>query len=339
MLNTIPFEIPAKFVAQLAAGDLVRYGSILKSPATGQIVAHLQETASAQNVISTILSPVSLPLKVVDTAVNGYTALKVTKIDSQVGEIGTQVTEIATQMGQANAQINHLGTMMQTLQSLQVATLGLSLVGVGVSVAGFIYMRKRFNALDGRLNQVIDTIREGFDNQRKADLRKETSRIRGLIQRAEHAKEFSNPQSEYREVAAALADQAAYFEGEVSFVLTTRGTIPADLFWQLTQALMLCNNVRIDCGIRSNELQHTLRTSEKVATEYQNLFNPLTPASFDGSVENSLNTVKVLRDITDSAASKPYLIDYLRTRRIPGEEYVHALEQEEENPLLMLSAS
>ena len=61
--------------------------------------------------------------------------------------------------------------------------------------------------------------------------------------------------------------------------------------------------------------------------------------SFEGTVENGLNTVKVLRDISDSAASKPYLIDYLRTRRIAGDEYLSKLEQEKENPLLMLKAS
>ena len=102
---------------------------------------------------------------------------------------------------------------------------------------------------------------------------------------------------------------------------------------------MLCNNVRIDCDMRSNELKYALRTAETVGSEYQRLFNPLTPMSFEGTVENGLNTVKVLRDISDSAASKPYLIDYLRTRRIAGDEYVNALEQEQQNSLLMLRTS
>ena len=322
MLSTIPFEIPAKFAAQLATGDLVRYGGLLKDVGTGQIVAHLQETGIAQSVLSSLVSgaptPLSLVSGLVNTGTGVYTAV-------QVGKIGTQISQ--------------LQTMMETLQSLQVATLGLSLVGVGVSVAGFLYMRKRFNALDGRLDQVIDAIHTGFENQRKADLRAQMSRTNGLIQRAEHAKELSNPQSAYREVAAALADQAAYFEGEISFTLSTKGPIPVELFWQLAQSLMLCNNVRIDCDMRSNELKHALSVAESGALKYHNLFKKLTPVSFGGSVENGLNTVKVLRDITDSAASKPYLIDYLRTRRIAGDEYVNALEQEQQHPFLMLKTS
>jgi hypothetical protein len=314
MLSTIPFEVPAQFVAQLATGELVRFGSILKSASTGQIVAHLQETGVAQAVLSSLpssLNPLSVVADIANLGVNIHTAV----------------------------QVGQLKVMMETLQSLQVATLGLSLVGVGVSVAGFLYMRKRFNALDGRLDQVMNAIQTGFENQQKSALQAQMSRTKGLIQRAEHAKELSNPQTEYREVAAALADQASFFDGEISILLTTKGSIPAEFFWQLTQSLMLCNNVRIDCGLRSNELSHTLRTAEKVATEYQGLFNPLTPTSFNGSVENGLGMVRVLRDITDSAASKPYLIDHLRTCRISGDDYVHALEQEKKNPLLALKAS
>jgi hypothetical protein len=318
----IPFEIPANFATQLAAGELVRYGSILKSAATGQIVGHLQETGVVQGLLSSLApsvsSPLSLASNLVNLAPNIYTAI---------------------QTGRIKAEISQIKTMMGTLQSMQVATLGLSLVGLGVSVGSFFYMRKRFNAVEARLDQIVDAINEGFDGLRKAALREQRSRTKGLIQRAEHAREHSNPKSLYEDVAAKLAEQAAYFEGEISFMVTAKGSIPADLFWQLTQSLMLCNNVRLDCGIRNNELQHTLRTSEEVATEYQGLFNSLTPTDFDGSIEDGLRTVRVLRDITDSAASKPYLIDYLRTRRIAGDEYLSKLEQEKENPLLMLKAS
>ena len=322
MMSAIPFEIPTKWSAQLATGELVRYGGLLKDVGTGKIVAHLQETGVAQSVLSSLVSGAPTPLSLVSGLINASTGVYTAV---QVGQIGTQ--------------INQLKTMVETLQSLQVATLGLSLAGVGASVAGFLYMRKRFNALDGRLDQIIDTMNTAFEDQRKADLRARMSRTKGLIQRAEHAKDLSNPQPEYREVASALADQAAYFDGELSITLSTKDRIPVDFFWQLVQSLMLCNNVRIDCDMRSNELKYALRTAETVGSEYQRLFNPLTPMSFEGTVENGLNTVKVLRDISDSAASKPCLIDYLRTRRNAGDEYVNALEQEQQNSLLMLRTS
>lgn len=320
MLNAIPFEMPAKFAADLAAGELVRYGAILKSPVTGQIVGHLQETGLGQSLLANAVSAASMAnpaTGIANLATNAYTSYKVT----QVG-----------------AQVSQLQGMVQTLQSLQVATAGLSLVGGGVSVAGFLYMRKRFDALDGQFDRLADIIRTGIDDLRKSALRAQMSKTKGLLQRAKRASEHADPVAEYRNVAAALADQAAFFEGEASNLLTAREEIPSAALWQLVQALVLCNNVRIDCWIRSNDLNYTLGITSDVASEYEGLFLTLSPLSFDVSPEKGLDIIRVLRDITDSAASKPYLIDHLRTRRIAGPEYLAALEREQENPLLILKA-
>ncbi|MFZ2856496.1 hypothetical protein, partial [Acidovorax sp.] len=72
------------------------------------------------------------------------------------------------------------------------------------------------------------------------------------------AQALSDPRPEFSKVAAGLADQAAYFEGEIAFIVKTNGPIDPDVFWQLAQMLMLCNSVRIDCRIRTNELRHAL---------------------------------------------------------------------------------
>lgn len=315
MLSTVPFDYPARLLADIAAGNIIRYGTILKDAGTGRIVAHMQESGVAQSLFSAVSSGIPTPLSLVADAINVSSGLYT-----------------AVQIGQ-------LKTMMETLQSLQIATLGVSLVGVGVSVAGFLYMHKRFNSLDGRIDQLIETVKAGFESQAKAVLRTHMSRTKSLVQRARQAHALSDPRSEYAEVAAGLADQAAYFESEVSVMISTKGKINLELFWQLAQVLVLCNNIRIDCRMRTNELRHALAISETIATEYQNLFDPITPVSFDTSATDGLATVRVLRDATDAAASKPYLIDYLRTRRIEGCDYITSLECEKENPLLILKVT
>lgn len=312
-MSAIPFEIPAKFLAGLNTGDIIRFGTILKDAHTGHILGHVQESGFAQAALSLVTSGASSPLSLVPEVVNAgagiYTAI----------------------------QMSQLKAMMAALQSLQIATLGVSLVGVGVSVAGFLYMRKRFNSLDGRIDQLIDAVNLGFESQQKAMLRQNMSRTKGLVQRAEQAKSLSDPRSEYSEVASGLADQAAYFEGEISFMISTKDKANLDMFWQLAQVLMLCNSVRIDCRMRTNELRHAQDVSQSIALEYQNLFEPITPVSFQGtSPENGLAMVKVLRDVTDAAASKPYLIDYLRTRRFDGQDYIESLDREKNSPLLIL---
>ncbi|QXL84638.1 hypothetical protein [Comamonas sp. NLF-1-9] len=312
----IPFEIPAQYVAKLATGELVRYGAILKSAGTGKIVAHLQETGIAQQALSSLASPILAPVSLVSNAVNAgsgiYTAVQVSKIKA----------------------------MVEALQSLQVTTLGLSLAGIGVSVAGFVYTRKRFNDLDEQLNQMAGLIETGFANQRHRELRAQISRTGGLVERARFAKDLSNPQREYREIAAMMADQSAYFDGEALALISQKEPIASDQFWQLTHSLMLCNNVRIDCGLRGNELNHTVRTAETIAASYQKLFDRLTPVSFNNlDPRRAMETIAVLRDASDSAASKPYLIDFLRTRGINGDEYLDVLEQDDRNPVLALKTT
>lgn len=45
------FEVPRQFVAQVASGQVDRFGAILKEVATGRIVGHLQETGAMQGAL------------------------------------------------------------------------------------------------------------------------------------------------------------------------------------------------------------------------------------------------------------------------------------------------
>jgi hypothetical protein len=311
-LISIPFTYPAEMLADVASGAVVRYGSLLKDAVTGKIVAHMQEGSVAQSLLSLagsgIPNPVSMAADVFNAGTNVYTAVQVSK----------------------------LRAMMETLQALQVATLGVSLVGLGVSVAGFAYMHKRFNSLDERIDQIIDVINIGFANQHKAALRGGISRARGILQRASHAHELANPGPEYSRVAASLAEHAAYFEGELAFLGSEARDINHELYWQISQFLILCNSVRIDCELRNNELRHATVVAEEIAGEYRRLFDTLSPSSFDAPVDKSSRLVQILRDATDAAATKPYLIDYIRVAGFKGPEYLTSLESEKEEPILLL---
>jgi hypothetical protein len=315
LFSQIPFDLPLRFLPGLTTGDIVRYGAILKDAGTGRILGHLQESGVAQSLLSQALSSAASPLSLVSSVVNTgssiYTAI----------------------------QVRQLKAMMETLQALQIATLGVSLIGVGVSVAGFVYMRKRFNSLDGRIEKLMDAVKAGFENLEKSGFRQQMSATKSLVQRAELAKSMNDPAKEYKEVAAQLADQAAFFEGEIAFQISARGPINHDTFWLLAQLWMLSNSVRVDCQIRADELLNAQHVSERIAGEYQDLFERIGPASFDADHAEGRATVKILRDATDLAHSKPFLLDYLRTRRIAGPAYIDNLEREKEQPLLVLSAT
>ncbi|MCK6391935.1 MAG: hypothetical protein L6Q40_13145, partial [Azonexus sp.] len=108
MLTNIPFEIPANLMSEYLAGNVVRFGTILKNANTGAIVGHMQESGIGQALLSAVTSgtpsPFSLAINAINVGSGLYTAV----------------------------QVRQLKTMIETLQSLQVATIGVSLVGVGV---------------------------------------------------------------------------------------------------------------------------------------------------------------------------------------------------------------
>jgi hypothetical protein len=315
MLSQIPFDLPVKFLPGLASGEIVRYGTLLKHTGTGQILGHLQETGIAQNLISNALSSVTSPISLVSSVLNAgasvYTAV----------------------------QVRQLKAMMETLQAFQIATLGVSLIGVGVSVGGFLYMRKRFNNLDSRLDKLLDTVKTGFENLEKSGVRQQMSRTKSLVQRAELARTMMDSSKEYKEVAAQLGEQAAYFEGEIVHLISTKGSINHHTFWLLAQLWMLCNSVRLDCQIRANELRNALHVSEKIAIEYQGVFERIGPTSFDVDHTEGRSTVRFFRDATDAAHTKPFLLDYLRTHQLDGPSYIESLEREAEQPMLFLKVS
>ncbi|MBK9684509.1 MAG: hypothetical protein IPO59_14955 [Betaproteobacteria bacterium] len=302
MFGQIPFGLPLRFLPGLASGDIVRYGAILKEAGTGRILGHLQESGIAQSLLSQALSsatsPLSLASSVVNTGSSIYTAV----------------------------QVRQLKAMMETLQALQVATLGVSLVGVGVSVAGFLYMRKRFNSLDGRLDRLIDAVEAGFENLERSGSGSQMLAHQSLVQRAELARSMIDPPKEYKEVAASWLNRRPS-EGEIVFQISTKSPINHDTFWLFAQLWMLCNSVRVDCQIRANELLNAQHVSERIG-----------PASFNTDHLEGRATVKILRDATDSAHSKPFLLDYLRTRRIEGPAYLDSLEREKEQSMLVLPA-
>lgn len=315
MLNQILFEYPAKFLAHGLPENVVRYGAILKDADTGRIVGHMQESGLGQSLIDMVGSGLPSPLSLVSEPINIgtglYTATKITQLHA----------------------------MVQTLQVLQVATLGVSLVGVGISVAGFVHMHKRLNNVDQKLDQVLNVITSGFEDQRKARLREHIGMTKSRAQQVKNAAALSEPETEYARLASAISEQAAYFEGEVSFMISGKAKIKPELFWQLTQLLILCNNVRIDCSLRRNELRHALKTSEGIAADYERLFDGLSPVSFEAPLDQGSQLAQALRDVTDTAASKPYLIDHLHTRQIDGREYLQRIEAEEAHPLLIIKAA
>jgi hypothetical protein len=323
------FEVPARYAAQFASGEIVRFGALLKDSVSGRVVAHLQETGAFQQILSQAGALPFSPVSVLNT----------------VSSIG------------ANIQLHKLTHLVQSLQLLQVATLGISIAGVGVSVIGFAMMNKKLNALSDQISTLSARIDSHFKEQREREFRAHFSKLRGLCDQADQAMALSNPIPELLRLAPLFADESAFLRGELAHYINTSVFEP-DLFQSLTLSYSLCNSGRIQCLLLAGELRGALRVSEDDASSANELFDRLRPIhlakklnpdpSLDGK-PGDINANRYLwsmqdfvmnvRDIQDCMNSKPFLIETLMAKKVDGFEYLNQLRQQKDEPLLLMAAT
>jgi len=317
MISQIPFHVPLEFLPGIQDGSLIRFGGLLKDASSGQIVAHLQESSLAHSLLSEFATIGMSPLS-----------------------IGTQ---LATNFANSGAgiytaiQVAQLKSMVEALQVLQYATLGVSMVGVGVTLGGFLYMRGRFNTLDQNIQKLSTAIHLGFEEAQKARLRSEMAKVNNLIESAKLAETRTQPNLEYNRIADAMSEQASFFEQELIHLMNSSSRVDMNFFWELSQLFILCNGTVIDCRIRANELPNARAASEVIANKYKKHFDLLHAGKFLGEFKNASPIVRTLRDVTDGAITKPYLIQHLIDVKIEGSAYFKRLDEEKNEPLLLLT--
>jgi hypothetical protein len=125
----IPMEVPARFLADVVSGAVVRYGCILKDADSGRIVGHLKEVGQGAVLLS------RLPLPSLGTAV-------------QVG-----------QWLDTHSQLQHIRHTLSALQLVSTVGAVASVAGLGVSVAGFAVVLNRLDRLESRLNEAMGALR------------------------------------------------------------------------------------------------------------------------------------------------------------------------------------
>lgn len=104
--------------------------------------------------------------------------------------------------------------------------------------------------------------------------------------------------------------------------------------------MILSDNVSIGCRIRINELRNAREVAEPVAEgRLPAIFDPLSVLSLQASESDADTIIKTLRETSNAALTKHYLIEYLRAQRIDGREYLDRLEKEMDKPFLMLKTS
>jgi hypothetical protein len=127
--------VPARLMADVMSGAAYVSGALVKDGATHQVLAHLQPTRLLSQAISVSASGALAPLQV--------------------------LSDVAQ-----NVQLLQIKSMLDTLQT--VASIGAvsSVLNLGVSIGGFALVLSALKKVDGKLDDIADTVR-AID--RKAD--------------------------------------------------------------------------------------------------------------------------------------------------------------------------
>jgi len=317
-MDNLIFGVPEDYKLGLLSGELERFGTLIKDSNTGQIVAHLQESGIGSIILH------NSPLGLIEIAMNAASSAYMFKA-------------------------------MEMLKMLQYATIGFSVVGIGVSAIGFMAMSKRLDSIENKLEGISNQIEHGFKDQTIRDFRAHFSKIRGLLKQADQAHELKNPAREWRDLASKLADEGAFFHGEIINLLKSTA-FDQEEFTPLLQSYKLCNSGRIACLMLSNELPAAYKVSLDLAKESSTLFDDITPVylarkTLDGSLQLEYDSsdklhnsqikiqelVRAIRDLTEYESTKPYLIHTLLEKGINGRLYMNTIREEKNRPLLMLS--
>lgn len=326
MIQTpIPFEIPLQYLGQIDAGELMRYGGILKDTQTGKIVAHLQETGVFEQVWS---SASSLAPNIVSEAVPG---------------LGVALN--AFQTHQTNTKLNQLTDMFSNLQTLNLVGTVASVAGIGVTVIGTAMVLQRI----GAVNRGIERIEAKIDNLpqkwREMDLHKTLRHVGTLLERLAEANS--------RKAATAMEkDLDAVQEGlRQSFnelhdgarVVLMMDVADEDLLRTLLAGMATASAAQMKSLVRLDEIDLARQRSQTQAEKLLELSMVVPTDILSGKMAGGHEAARrVSRDMSELravAASRPAFCETLTALEVSGPRYLAEASERDDAAILVLPSA
>lgn len=338
-MSAIPFMVPAEFVAQHGAGLVVRHGAILKDVATGQIVAHMQETGLLGAMVrspflSTALNPLGATIGAASSVVANVQAWRIEK------------------------RVEELSLLMRGMQGLQYAQIALAGVGLGVSVAGFLAIRKQVGAVSVKLDRLAETVERRFEEQKRRALRDLEGDLEAQLDHAEEGW-TGDGTARWGRVANKLNDMVYRYPALIEEELSAPVPDPALLAYLLERYRVLAAT-RIECLVLIGEMRPAADFAARFAQKTNALLNDVSPAPLarriargqavgkrgdarggpDEAAPEPLGQarrlVAVIREFQDVSETRPLLLERLIERNIDGRDYVATLRETRDAPAVLL---
>lgn len=334
-MSAIPFMVPAEFLAQHAAGLVVRHGAILKDVATGQIVAHMQETGLLgamvrSPLLSTALNPLAATVGAASSVVGNVQAWRIEK------------------------RVEELSLLMRGMQGLQYAQIALAGVGLGVSVAGFLAIRKQVGEVSVKVDRLAETVERRFDEQKRRALRDLEGDLEAQLDHAEEGW-TGDGTARWGRVANKLNDMVYRYPALIEEELSAPVPDPGLLAYLLERYRVLAAT-RIECLVLIGELRPAADFAARFAQKTNALLNDVSPAPLarriargqagdagggpDEAAPDPLGQarrlVAAMREFQDVSETRPLLLERLIERNIDGRDYVATLRETRDAPAVLL---
>lgn len=317
---TIPFETPAHLAAWVASGKAVRHGAIFKDMATGRILGHVQETGMLRHALSSINLNSFSPLGVLD--------------------LGVSV--------QNYRQIAHL---TQLVQAAGMATIGIGLLGVGISAAGFVAVGRRL----GQIRTQISQLAQGVAHSRQeAKLDKYDDIFSGVLaaEQAGHllADASDATSQEWRSLCHEFDKLAHQTWLTIQRELGTTKNLDFELLEKFTLTHLMCRSAAIEGLVRTNAIDAAQVMLERSNQSHRELFDRFSPIDLTHKQLTDRPSRQQISEASDRARrfigdlqgrmlhaeQQQILLDTIAARQINGAEYMAQVDQEKNEPFLLL---
>jgi hypothetical protein len=325
-LATIPFSAPAQLLAQVATGDLVRYGTILKDAGTGRIVAHLQETGAFSNAMTQVLPTAG-------------------EMISSGGPVSMLMEGVSIyQNHKAGRKIDALTEMVSSLETLNLVGAVASVAGIGVTVASTVVLMQRISVVDENLKSLTERV-EGIPreirDQQVSDLLTE---VDTQLQMLEEAPLRVSAGGMKADMEAAEKTLHSTFNALHNMAIQSARlpVLDMELLRTLLSGLAVAGAAQIKSLVWLNDLavaeKRTIKQAEQLFQLSQLLPQDVLMNRTESNPQLAVHLGAELADLRATAATRPALLENLQRLEIDGPRYLAEMEERDDVAVLALAS-